>query len=520
MKVDKICIVGGGTAGWMTAATLCKFHPELDITLIEAEDIPPIGVGESTTQFFKDWTFELGLADHWMDECEATYKYSVKFENFSEYGDFHYPFYDGGAPENSNSDILEWFFHDYVTGHKPDKSFAEWMVPYWRIIEENLVVPDDFPSFDYRANAGYHLDASKFATYLKREFCLPRGVKHIYDTITDVEKNEHGEISRLNMKYEADLFIDCTGFRSLLLGEHMGVEWEEFPFLINDRAWACRVKYQDRSKEMLNHTRCTALDNGWVWHVPLTSRLGVGYNFASSFISDEDALEELKAHLGDHEIIGEPRLITWRNGMAKEIWHKNVVGIGLSGGFIEPLESNGLLSVHNFAIFLADALSMHENRKVNSLIRSQYNFRCRKHFGNFAHFVGNHFFMTTKDDTPYWDYISSKCEYLDGMARHEHKPFPGDEFPLRTDEINNWKFDKLAGNSYIAAGHRHSPCTGWTTDYLERRNQLDVTSFKKLESGYDLHADIHREIDKFPTPEEFYYCDAIAGIDLPYYEHA
>jgi len=163
---------------------------------------------------------------------------------------------------------------------------------------------------------------------------------------------------------------------------------------------------------------------------------------------------------------------------------------------------------------------MHENCKVNSLIRSQYNFRCRKHFGNFAHFVGNHFFMTTKDDTPYWDYISSKCEYLDGMARHEHKPFPGDEFPLRTDEINNWKFDKLAGNAYIAAGHRHSPCTGWTADYLERRNQLDVTSFRKLESGYDLHADIHREIDKFPTPEEFYYCDAIAGIDHPYYEHA
>ena len=105
MKIESICIVGGGTAGWMTAATLIKSFPKKKITLIESDDIPTIGVGESTTQFFRDWTLELNLPDHWMDECEATYKYSVLFKNFSEYGDFHYPFYDGVAPSNSSCDI-------------------------------------------------------------------------------------------------------------------------------------------------------------------------------------------------------------------------------------------------------------------------------------------------------------------------------------------------------------------------------------------------------------------------------
>jgi|TARA_B100001250_G_scaffold72619_1_gene59157 tryptophan halogenase len=520
MKIEKICIVGGGSAGWITASTLIKSHPWLDITVIDSPDIPTIGVGESTTQLFRDWCKEMNISDVWMDECEATYKYSVKFENFSEYGDFHYPFYDGAPPSNSSCDILEWFFHLQATGGKPDMSFAEWMVPYWKIIEDNKVVVDQFQSFDYTKNSGYHLDAVKFTKWLKREFCGPRGVKHHHDTIQDCEKDESGNITTLignKHEYDADLFIDCTGFKSLLLGEYMGVEWEEFPWLINNRAWAARVKYIDKKTEMLNHTKCTALDNGWVWHVPLTTRMGIGYNFSNKFCSDEEALKEFKEYLGDHEIIGEPRLIEWRNGVSKEIWHKNVVGIGLAGGFIEPLESNGLLSVHNFAIFLADSLSVH-NGKVNTLIRDQFNHRSRKQFISFAHFVANHYMMTTRDDTPYWKYISEDIDYLSDMARDEYRAYPFDKFPLRMDQISDWNFQNLAGNSYIAAGHRHTPATEWTCDYMDKRNNIDLASFVKLSSGYQLSDEIIKEIDKFPEPWDFYYED-VAGIDNPYYEH-
>ena len=524
MKVESICIVGGGTAGWMTAATLIKSFPKKKITLIESDDIPTIGVGESTTQFFRDWTLELNLPDNWMDECEGTYKYSVLFKNFSEYGDFHYPFNDKPAPPNSTFDILEWFLHYRATNGNPEISFAEWMTPYWRIIAENKVVTDDFQSFVGYQNTGYHLDAIKFANYLRREYCLPRGVQHEIDTIKDCIKDTDGNIASVIGEkdiYLADMFIDCTGFSSSILGGMMGIEWDEFPFLINNKAWAVKVGYTDKSTEMTNHTVCTALDNGWVWQAPLSSRIGTGYNFCDKFISEEDALKEFKEYLGDRPLLSEPRLIKWRNGMAKKIWTKNVVGIGLSGGFIEPLESNGLLSVHNHAVYLADALSMHDG-KINTLIRAQFNRRCRRHLGQFAHFVGNHFMMTTKDNTPYWKHISENINYMDDQAEDErgtHGGYPLDDFPLKMDDIAQFQFNNLAGNAYICAGHMHAPTTPWTVDYMDKRRNLDISSFRVLNSGYQLDDVINAQIDKFPTPEQFYY-ERVSGVDMPYYKHA
>ena len=458
-----------------------------------------------------------------MDECEGTYKYSVLFKNFSEYGDFHYPFNDKPAPPNSTFDILEWFLHYRATNGNPQMSFAEWMTPYWRIIAENKVVTDDFESFVGYQNTGYHLDAIKFANYLKREYCLPRGVQHEIDTIKDCIKDTDGNIASVIGEkdiYLADMFIDCTGFSSSILGGMMGIEWDEFPFLINNKAWAVKVGYTDKSTEMTNHTVCTALDNGWVWQAPLTTRLGTGYNFCDKFISEEDALKEFKEYLGDRPLLSEPRLIKWRNGMAKKIWTKNVVGIGLSAGFIEPLESNGLLSVHNFAVFLCDALSMHDG-KYNTLNRAQFNRRCRRHMGQFAHFVGNHFMMTTKDNSKYWRYISENINYLDDKAENEvgtHGGYPTDDFPLQIDDLAKFNFNNLLGNSYICAGHMHAPTTPWTVDYMDKRHSIDISRFKVLKSGYELDDDINKLIDKFPTPEEFYYED-VSGIDMPHYIH-
>jgi tryptophan halogenase len=458
-----------------------------------------------------------------MDECEGTYKYSVLFKNFSEYGDFHYPFNDKPAPPNSTFDILEWFLHYRATNGNPEVSFAEWMTPYWRIIAENKVVTDDFQSFVGYQNTGYHLDAIKFANYLRREYCLPRGVQHEIDTIKDCIKDTDGNIASVIGEkdiYLADMFIDCTGFSSSILGGMMGIEWDEFPFLINNKAWAVKVGYTDKSTEMTNHTVCTALDNGWVWQAPLSSRIGTGYNFCDKFISEEDALKEFKEYLGDRPLLSEPRLIKWRNGMAKKIWTKNVVGIGLSAGFIEPLESNGLLSVHNFAVFLCDALSMHDG-KYNTLNRAQFNRRCRRHMGQFAHFVGNHFMMTTKDNSKYWRYISEHINYLDDKAENEvgtHGGYPTDDFPLQIDDLAKFNFNNLLGNSYICAGHMHTPTTPWTVDYMDKRHSIDISRFKVLKSGYELDDDINKLIDKFPTPEEFYYED-VSGIDMPHYIH-
>ena len=145
MKIEKICIVGGGTAGWIAAASIQKHHPKLDVTLIESGDIPTIGVGESTTQFFRDWTHDLALSDVWMDECEATYKYSVCFENFSEYGPFHYPFFDGGPPANAKNGILDWFLHYRATNGNPSKVLPHYPFQILSCQHRSLLVRQQYP---------------------------------------------------------------------------------------------------------------------------------------------------------------------------------------------------------------------------------------------------------------------------------------------------------------------------------------------------------------------------------------
>ena len=180
-----------------------------------------------------------------------------------------------------------------------------------------------------------------------------------------------------------------------------------------------------------------------------------------------------------------------------------------------------MLSVHNHAVYLADALSMHDG-KVNTLIRAQFNRRCRRHLGQFAHFVGNHFMMTTKDNTPYWKHISENINYMDDQAEDErgtHGGYPLDDFPLKMDDIAQFQFNNLAGNAYICAGHMHAPTTPWTVDYMDKRRNLDISSFKVLNSGYQLDEVINAKIDKFPTPEQFYY-EKVSGVDMPHYKHA
>ena len=186
----------------------------------------------------------------------------------------------------------------------------------------------------------------------------------------------------------------------------------------------------------------------------------------------------------------------------------------------QPLESNGLLSVHNFAVYLADALSMHDG-KVNTLVRAHFNRRCRKHMSQFAHFVGNHFMMTTKTNSDYWRYITENINYMDDQAEDEqgtHGGYPLDDFPLNIDTLSKFNFNDIAGNAYICAGHMHSPITPWTMDYMEKRGQIDIPSFRVLSSGYELEENIHDMIDQFPTPEEFYYSD-VAGVDFHHTLH-
>lgn len=441
MKFDKIVVVGGGSAGWMTAATLIRAFPEKDISVIESPDVPTVGVGESTLGKIRQWTRYLGIDDKdFIPFTDATYKLSIRFTNFKtkDSGSFHYPF---GTPVLPNSDpataIKNWHL---VNEHFPEvndmTSYLHSASSLWENHKFDDNCQNKFDNFYLLNDSAYHFDASRFGLWLRDRYCLPRGVKWIPKHVESIDTDHHG-IKELVMsdgeRISADLFVDCTGFRSLLLGGALSEPFVSYSDILpNDSAWATQIPYEDKYKELTSYTDCTAIENGWVWNIPLWSRIGTGYVYSSKYVSDEQALEEFKNHLCNAEV---PRTreqvdsyaykkLNMRVGIHERLFVKNVVAIGLSAGFIEPLESNGLLSVHEFLLILIDIM---QRDHITSLDKKWFNTECRDFFDGFAKFVAMHYAMSQRDDTVYWQ---------DNMERNYPETRNGPEYDSYDTRIN------------------------------------------------------------------------------------
>jgi tryptophan halogenase len=271
--------------------------------------------------------------------------------------------------------------------------------------------------YSFQNDVAYHMDAIMFGQFLKNKFAIPNGVNHIQQHITQIVQEEDGYIDRLILRngdtITGDLFIDCTGFKSMLLEETMGVSFESFNSLLpNDRAWTCHVPYHDKEIEMENVTNCTAYNNGWVWNIPLYNRIGSGYVFSTKFISEDDALVEYKTYLDSNKMTYydpnrsdnlEFRLVKIKNGCHTNCWEKNVVGVGLSYAFIEPLESTGLYSVQEMLILLYQTL---EKEQINRLHVDQFNYMANLTMNTFKSFVALHYTTSARRDTPYWKHVT------------------------------------------------------------------------------------------------------------------
>lgn len=254
---------------------------------------------------------------------------------------------------------------------------------------------------------------------VREKYCVPRGVKHILSDVKKVNVDDNG-VSELILDdgtvITSDLYIDCTGWKSLLLGQALKEPFESYNDIIpNNRAWAVQIPYVDREKELEPYTNCTAINNGWVWNIPLWTRIGTGYVYSDKFISKEDALEEFKNYLkSDKMTVPNKERITddlkfkdieMRIGIHERTWVKNVVAIGLSAGFIEPLESNGLFTVHEFLLKLVNSIN---KEKVNQWEADLYNKATHIMFDGFAKFVSLHYLLSQRDDTEYWREISER----------------------------------------------------------------------------------------------------------------
>lgn len=490
-KIENIVIVGGGSAGWMTASTIKATVPNKKITVIESENVPTVGVGESTVGGIRNWLWLLGIQDEdFMKETDATYKLAIQFNEFYEKGGdtWYYPF---GEPwhEESLHGTNDWFIKKALMPNSPNNGYVDYFYPQMALVKGNKLSEEKEAFFDLYFDSAFHFDAAKFGVWLKEKYCKPKGVKHIVSEVETINTDDTGIKSLILKNGEtitADLFIDCTGFKSLLLDKTLNVPFTSYlNVLPNNRAWATRIPYIDKEKQLTSVTNCTAHANGWIWNIPLWSRIGTGYVYSDKFISPEDALKDFKNYLkkeGYDSENFEYRDIQIRVGIHEKIWYKNTVAIGLSAGFIEPLESTGLVTVYEFAINLCRALQRGE--KVSQWDKDEFNAMCKDVFDYYTQFVSMHYALSHRDDSEYWKAIGEKS-YIDQFPNIHKLHTQG----LYQQSIHSrgyeWKLQKDRGMHCLAAGMNWSPMDELTIRKLHKPEvdlyQLMEPAIEKLE---------------------------------------
>jgi tryptophan halogenase len=403
-KVSSILIVGGGSAGWMSAAYLSRRLQGVQVTLVESEKMPPIGVGEATTPMMRHFLAAVGFSspESWMPQCEATFKTGIFFENWYEPGDHYWhPFESLDYIDDRYHVGHSWLAEqaDGRGGYRDRHSFYERHFASTALNVGQNKMP-------HHPDIAYHFDAARFGQLLRQ---AADGVKHILDEIVWVELDDAGDIAAVataeHGMLSADLYIDCTGFRRQLTKKVAPTE----PFrsaakaLFNDRAVVARMRWDpdvDLGRQVFPYVKATARSAGWIWSIPLFDRLSCGYVYSSSFISDEDATRELERHCGPNwDRAAELFPVKFMTGKLAHLWIKNCVAIGLAGGFVEPLESSGLAITQVGIELLASIL---DARYYDPPAIERYNLALDKCYADVIHFIIAHYCLTRREDTPYW----------------------------------------------------------------------------------------------------------------------
>jgi tryptophan halogenase len=522
-NIKSITIVGGGSSGWMTAAAIAKMLPHINLTLIESSDVPTIGVGESTIGHINSFLTMLDLKDEdWMAECNATYKTSIKFIDFRENPTeephkFHYPFgiFDlTGKPRGP----MEWFLAKADNPSIPLDNFAEFFHDAVLMTDQNKMTRNEDNSirgFNFNTDTAYHMDAALFGEWLKNNIALPNGCTHIVDTVEHVVQREDDSVEKIITKdgrhLYADLFIDCSGFRSILLDQTLNEPFVSFhDTLLNDRAVATVIPYIDIEKEMENYTSCTAIESGWVWNIPLWNRIGTGYVYSSKHATEAEAEAQFRKHLKSNRMLfpdaeradtAELRHIKIKHGVHERAWVKNVVGIGLANGFIEPLESTGLMLTHEGIVKLCSTLLM-RNGAVSNYDVDLFNNAFQEQIMGFKDFISQHYALTIRNDTPYWQEVSGKIQYSGIMTNVANLSNLPQSFRSASDLAHRMhrqrKFDlDMGGIIYIAAGMGYNPVESNFMRYEDRRLMETPEERKMIYDAWLEHK--QQALDKIAT---------------------
>lgn len=416
--IKKIVIVGGGTAGWLTAGILAAEYKDnsalnIQITLVESPDVSTIGVGEGTWPSMRATLRKIGISEtDLVRHCSTSFKQGSKFVGWktgTEGDVYHHPFTIPNGYLECNL-VAAWQMQF------SDKAFAD-AVSVQNYVSENGCSPKQFTTPEYAGvvNYGYHLDAGKFGALLQKHCTTQLGVKHILDHVTHVISAPNGEIAAINTKevggIEGDLFIDCTGVACFLLGQHYGIPFvDKKKFSLNDSVLAAQVPYLEEISTIASSTIATAQSAGWTWDIGLSSRRGVGYVYSSAYISDEHAERELRMHIAKSAGVAvaekvSTRKLAIRAGHREQFWYKNCVAVGMAAGFIEPLEASALALVELSANMIRDEFPMTRDTMV--LVSKRFNSVFNYRWERIVEFLKLHYVLTERRDTEYWCDMSS-----------------------------------------------------------------------------------------------------------------
>jgi tryptophan 7-halogenase len=408
-RVSEIVVVGGGTAGWMTAAALSKvLNRSYSIRLVESDEIGIVGVGEATIPMIKLYNTALDIDEsEFLRETKGSYKLGIEFVNWGQLGDS----YIHGFGKIGQDLGMVAFYQYWLKMRQAGKAgpLDDYSINTVAARHNKFMHPvSDRPNSPLADIAyAYHFDAGLYARYL-RGFAEARGVVRTEGKVIGVEQNpETGFVNAITLdngeRIPGQLFVDCSGFRGLLIEQTLKtgyVDWTHW--LPCDRAAAVPCT---RTTPLTPYTRSTARDAGWQWRIPLQHRVGNGHVFSSQYISEDEAVATLMANI-EGEPLAEPRVLRFVTGKRKKFWNKNVVAIGLASGFMEPLEST---SIHLIQSSIARLTAFFPHAGFDQTDIDEFNLHADFEFDKIRDFLIMHYHATERDDTPFWNY----CRTMD-----------------------------------------------------------------------------------------------------------
>ena len=421
--LNQVVILGGGTAGWLTASLLAAEHgASLDITLVESPDIPIIGVGEGTWPSMRTTLQKIGISEKaLLKECDATFKQGTEFIGWRSESEAHAYYHPFSLPaEYASLNLAEHWLASNVAS-----DFCSTVTPQAGVITASRAPKAlGVPEFAFQFNYGYHFDAAKLSQLLHEHAVGALGVRHLLANLTGVEFSGSGAITALTLddgtSLAGDVFVDCSGQRGLLIGEALGVPSISMGHVLpNDRAIATQVPYSDPGAQIASVTRSTAQTSGWIWDIGLQSRRGVGYVHSAAHISEDEAVSSVLdyvKHSDEGVDVGQlnVRVIPFEASRRRQAWVKNCVAVGLSAGFIEPLEASSIALIEQAANRLCQVLPLAAD-DYEAEARA-FNEQMNRQWAQVEEFLQLHYVLSQRSESAYWRDVRSEERVLPELS--------------------------------------------------------------------------------------------------------